>query len=58
MILYKCQCGEQLLASENTEKSRNEKRAWKETHRSTKEKLNPGHGYQRLVVKKKKHEEV
>ena len=32
MIIYKCDCGEKLIITENTEESRGRKRGWKKEH--------------------------
>ena len=56
MIIYKCQCGEELAMTENTEKSRDEKRNWKERHNEkVNGRFNVGHGWLRLVVKRGKY---
>ena len=65
MILYVCNCGDQLAMSENTEDSRLKKKAWKQEHsaplfqktpsRKLPERGRAGiHGYIRNVVKSKK----
>lgn len=65
MIIYKCNCGDELSVIENTEESRNKKRTWMEKHgasliqKSPKRKVvDKGkattHGYTRLVITKKK----
>lgn len=66
MVIYKCQaCGDELAMTENTEKSRDTKRAWKEKHgatlilKSPKRKIPDKkgisrHSYVRLVVKRRK----
>ena len=62
MILYVCNCGDQLVMSENTEQSRVDKKNWKQEHsaplfqktpkRKVPEKGRAGiHGYVRRVVK-------
>jgi len=62
MIIYKCQCGDELQMSENTEKSRKTKEEWKKKHsapmiqKSPKRKaVDKGratvHGYRRLTVR-------
>ena len=50
MILYKCECGARLTVTENTEESRNEKRAFKKAH--GKRRGNPGHKWERRKAKK------
>jgi len=50
MIIYKCICGEELPISENTEKSRKEKKRWKNEH----DKQLSGHRWKRIVIKKSK----
>lgn len=50
MVIYKCKCGDELAMTENTEKSRDEKRAFKEKHHKDK-----GHGWVRLTVKRGKY---
>lgn len=62
MILYKCDCGDQLAMTENTESSRVKKKLWKKEHsaplfqkspkRKVPDKGRAGiHGYDRRVVK-------
>lgn len=62
MILYKCDCGDQLVMTENTEQSRVKKKLWKSEHsapmiqKSPKRKVPDRgragiHGYSRRVVK-------
>lgn len=62
MILYACNCGEQLVMSENTEASRVKKKVWKGGHsalliqktpkRKVPDRGRAGvHGYVRRVVK-------
>lgn len=62
MIIYSCNCGDQLAMSENTEASRVEKKLWKGEHsapliqktpkRKAPDKGRAGvHGYVRRVVK-------
>lgn len=63
MILYKCQCGDELVIAENTEKSRKKKKSWKQKHsaplflktpkRKVADKGQPTfHSYVRLTLKK------
>lgn len=62
MILYKCDCGDQLVVVQNTENSRELKKNWKRVHsapmiqKSPKRKVPDRgrariHGYSRRVVK-------
>jgi len=50
MVIYKCKCGDELVMTENTEKSRDEKREFKVRHHKDK-----GHGWARRVVKRGKY---
>jgi len=67
MVIYKCNCGDELAVTENTEQSRNEKRGWKTKHgaplidRALVQKGKVAdwkgagiHGYTRIVTRKPK----
>ena len=63
MVIYKCNCGDELAVTENTGRGMDEKRAWKEQHgaplitKSPKRKVADRgragiHGYVRNVTRK------
>jgi len=59
MIIYKCKCGDEFIAQDNSETTRRNKRIWKDKHGTrkgcylkAKEINNPGHGYTRQIAKK------
>jgi len=49
MIIYVCEYGDEYIANENTEESRDRKREWKRKH----DKKNFGHHWARRVVRAK-----
>lgn len=49
MVIYKCNCGDELIVKENTEQSRYGKKAWKNKHDKEK-----GHHWTRNIIKRKK----
>lgn len=60
MIIYKCKCGSEFIAQENSELERQNKVAWKKKHGTRRGcylnevKLhNPGHGYTREEASRK-----
>jgi len=59
MIIYKCKCGDEFIAHDNTEEERGDKVIWKKEHgtrRGCYKNLvtihNPGHGYIRNIARK------
>ena len=61
MIIYKCKCGDEFIAGDNTEIERRKKVDWKLKHRThygydrqegSTEVNNPGHGYTRQIGRK------
>jgi len=59
MIIYKCKCGDELTVRDNSEISRENKRAWKQKHGTRKGNYltvidlgNRGHGYTRQIGRK------
>jgi len=49
MIVYRCECGSEFIVRDNTQRYFDEKSAWKKIHH----KVNYGHGYRRITMKKK-----
>lgn len=65
MVIYKCNCGDELIIADNSEKTRDIKRTWKDKHAAPLIEVSPKrkiadrgrsgiHGYIRIVTRKQR----